>query len=99
MSENIVIDSFKHDSKNYKINWNEAKNDVNESYQLNEEIRLLRDKREYFDTQEEAYLKIVPLVVAFRSNENKIIVSMQHKGLPIEPLLHFLNLIKAKWKE
>jgi hypothetical protein len=24
---------------------------------------------------------------------------MQHEGLPIEPLLHFLNIIKTKWEE
>ena len=30
--------------------------------------------------------------------ENKIVISMQHEGLPIEPLLHFLNIINDKWK-
>ncbi len=99
MSESITIDSFEYNTINYKINWNQAKPEVNESYQLIEEINLIRDKREYFNTPEEPYLKVVPLVVAFRNNENKIEISMQHEGLPIEPLLHFLNVIKMKWKE
>jgi hypothetical protein len=99
MSESITIDSFEYNNLNYKINWNQAKPDVNESYQLNEEMNLIRDKREYFNTPEEPYLKIVPLVIAYRNKENKIEISMQHEGLPIEPLMHFLNVIKMKWKE
>jgi hypothetical protein len=99
MSESISIDSFEHNHKNYKINWNQARQDVNESYQLNEEIKLIRDKQEYFNTPEEAYVKVVPLAIAFRNNENKVIISMQHEGLSIEPLLHFLNMIKNKWME
>jgi hypothetical protein len=99
MSENFVVDSFKYGDKSYKINWNKPNSEVNESYQLNEEINLIRDKREYFDTPEEPYVKVVPLVIAFRNSENKIAISMQHEGLPIEPLLHFLNILKTKWKE
>jgi hypothetical protein len=99
MSESIMIERFEYDNKNYKINWNKPNPEVNESFQLNEEIKLIRDKREYFNTPEEPYVKVIPLVIAFRNNENKIAISMQHEGLPIEPLMHFLNMIKKKWKE
>jgi hypothetical protein len=99
MSESVNVDSFKHDNRKYKINWNKPNSEVEESYQLNEEIKLIREKREYFNTPEEPYLKVVPLVIAFRNKENKIAISMQHEGLPIEPLLHFLNSIKTKWEE
>jgi hypothetical protein len=98
MNESIFVDSFEYNNKNYKIVWNEAKEDVHESCQLSEEMNLMRDKREYFNTPEEAYLKVVPLVIAFRNNENRVTISMQHEGLPIEPLLHFLNIIKSKWE-
>lgn len=97
MSESIKVESFEYNNKNYKIHWNKPNSEVNESYQLNEEINLIRDKREYFNTPEEPYLKVIPLVLAFRNKENKITISMQHEGLPIEPLLHFLNTIKTKW--
>jgi hypothetical protein len=99
MSENICVDNFEYNKKKYKILWNRSNQEVNESYQLNEEIKLLRDKRDYFNTPEEEYLKVVPLVIAFKNNENKITISMQHEGLPIEPLLHFLNMIQKKWNE
>jgi hypothetical protein len=99
MGESATVDSFKYDDKSYKINWNKPNPEVNESYQLNEEIKLIRDKREYFNTPEEPYVKVIPLVIAFRNNENKIAISMQHEGLPIEPLMHFLNMIKQKWRE
>jgi len=97
MSESINVECFEYDNKNYKINWNKANSEVNESYQLFEEIHLIREKRKYFNTPEEPYLKVIPLVLAFRNKENKVEISMQHEGLPIKPLLHFLNRIKEGW--
>jgi hypothetical protein len=97
MSESTNVESFEYNKKNYKIYWNKPNSEINESYQLNEEINLIREKRDFFNTPEEPYLKIIPLVLAFRNKDDKITISMQHEGLPIEPLLHFLNTIKSKW--
>jgi hypothetical protein len=98
MSDSMIIDTWKFDGKCYKIILTQARPDVCESYQLNEELILKRDENEYFEIPDEPFVKIIPLVIAFKNPENKISISMQHEGLAIEPLLRFLSIITKKWK-
>lgn len=72
---------------------------IDDSIELIEEIQTVGKPLRHYMESDGVLNKTEPIVFACRDERGEIELSMQYEGLPLEPLLRFLEAVCRKWKD
>lgn len=99
MSKLVIEKTFTYNNRKFLIITDCTENEnIDDSIELIEEIQSIGKPLKHYMESDGVLNKTEPIVFACKDEKGEMEISMQYEGLPLEPLLTFLEVVCRKWK-
>jgi hypothetical protein len=100
MSKPTIINKFRVQNRKFLITLDTSSDDGEDSLDLCEEVTVKEKPLKHLIVSDGILHKTIPIAFATCNGENgEVEISMHYEGLPLEPLLRFVEKIRRQWKK
>jgi hypothetical protein len=100
MKKPAVINSFRFYNRKFLVTLDTSGNGENESMELCEKVTIREKPLKHLLHSDGILQKTEPLVFAlFNKDDRSVEISMHYEGLPLEPMMRFIESIRRQWKK